>query len=161
MNGGRMPGAEHMLLASPDGRFSVITPERLFDLASPVSSIEDLRGSFERVMTLIPWVGEAEARAQLADAGLSPREIDEQFAAAARKLAVMSSQPTILERITKVGYRNADGQEVVRPTDRTRGSQRVFVMRCTVCRHEYGSLGCDADIRRCPACQDGAPPVSL
>ena len=155
----RTPGGEPMLLASPDGRFAVVTPERLFDLASPVRSVEELGGSFARAMNTIPWLGEAEARTQLADAGLSPRAIDEQFAAAARKLAVLTSQPTIMERITKVGYRNADGQEVVRRTDRQRDGQRVFVMRCSVCAHEYGSLGCDADIRRCPACQDGAPSV--
>jgi hypothetical protein len=159
MKGGRTPGGEDMLLGSPDGRFAVVTPEGLLALGGPVASIEDMGESFARVMHAIPWVNEAEARTQLAAAGLSPRAIDEQFAAAARKLAVMASQPTIMERITKVGYRNTDGQEVVRRTDRQRDGQRVFVMRCSVCGHEYGSLGCDADIRRCPACQDGAPSV--
>lgn len=34
---------------------------------------------------------------------------------------------------------------------------RLELMRCRVCGHEYGAYGCDADIRRCPQCQDGLP----
>ena len=65
--------------------------------------------------------------------------------------------PFVFERMTRIGYVNADGQEVVRKTAREgTASQRVFVVRCRVCAHEYGAYGCDLDICRCPACQDGA-----
>jgi hypothetical protein len=159
MNAGHGHQHDCLVLAAPDGRFAVLTRDRLLDLAAPVASVEDVRESFARVMKTIEWLSEIQVRARLADAGLSPQAIDDRLAAAARRLTVMASQPTIMERITKVGYRNADGQEVIGRTDRQRDGQYVFVMRCTVCGYEYGSPGCDADIRRCPACQDGATPI--
>ena len=88
--------------------------------------------------------------------GFSAREIDDQLTTARRKFAVMTSQPTTWEHITRIGYRNPDGQEIVRKTDAGGPEgQRIYVLRCTVCLHEYGAYGFDADIRRCPVCQDG------
>ena len=36
-------------------------------------------------------------------------------------------------------------------------SQHVFVMRCSVCGHEYGTYGVEIPHRQCPKCQDGPP----
>ena len=103
-----------------------------------------------------PPLSESEVREALLQRGLSVADIDAQLAAARRKFAVMTSQPTSWEHITRIGYRNPDGQEIVRKTD-VGGpeGQRIFVLRCTVCGHQYGAYGFDADIRRCPTCQDG------
>jgi hypothetical protein len=103
-----------------------------------------------------PRLVESSVRDALLRRGLSAREIDEQLTTARRKFAVMTSQPTRWDHLTRIGARNAEGQEIVKKTD-TGGpeGQRIFVLRCTVCGHEYGAYGIDADIRRCPACQDG------
>jgi hypothetical protein len=67
------------------------------------------------------------------------------------------------ERVTDVGYRNEEGQEVVAKTTRTGGepAQHVFVMRCTVCSREYGTYGAEIPHRCCPNCQDGAPGLPI
>jgi len=179
-----------MVLPSPDGRFALFRRDDLFASASPVSSVRDVIPQMARVLGQLTWHGEADARSELARLGFGEAEIDERIAGARRKLAVMTSAPTIMERLTEVGYRNADGQQVIGSTDRTRvvesalpidsgpvdtdlpigpGSeeadlqvgQRVYRMRCTVCGTEYGAYGCDIDIRRCPACQDGPPGVPI
>ena len=158
------PGAgppDLMLLMSPDGRFALLSRDRMMAQVAPVSSVEDTLTSMFRFASTVTWVTEPEARNQLAGLGLAPPDIDGQIAAARRKLAVISSQPTVMERITKVGYRNQDGQEVIRRTEVRVGEQRIFVMRCSVCAHEYGSYGCDTDIRRCPHCQDGPPGLAI
>jgi hypothetical protein len=147
-----------VLLMSPDGRFAIVSRERMMEQASPVSSVTDVFGSMARFLAALPWLDEADSREQLAELGLSASEIEAQIDGARRKLAVMRSQPTVMERITEMGYRNQEGQEVVRRTEgRGADGQRVFVIRCGVCGHEYGAYGCDADIRRCPNCQDGPP----
>ena len=101
-------------------------------------------------------LSESELREELRRRGLSARDVDDQLASARRKFAVVTSKPTSWEHITRIGYRNPEGQEIVRKTD-VGGpeGQRIFVLRCTVCGHEYGAYGIDADIRRCPNCQDG------
>jgi hypothetical protein len=73
------------------------------------------------------------------------------------------NQGVIWERVTEVGYRNEEGQEVVAKTTRTGGEpeQHVFMMRCSVCGHEYGTYGAEIPHRRCPHCQDGAPGVPI
>jgi hypothetical protein len=52
---------------------------------------------------------------------------------------------------------------VIRKTDRTGSApgQRVFILRCTVCNHEYGADGCDIYDRLCPKCQDGPPGLAV
>lgn len=61
------------------------------------------------------------------------------------------------ERVTDVGYRNEEGQEVTARTDRMGGDpeQRVYVMQCSVCGHRYGTYGSEIPHRCCPHCQDG------
>jgi hypothetical protein len=67
-------------------------------------------------------------------------------------------------RTTVPGFKNGNGQVVMEATgfasESFRG-QRVYRMRCGVCRHEYGSNGCDIHARRCPKCQGGAPGEKL
>jgi len=128
--------------------------------AQPGSTADRVAAMHEAVMAL-PRLSEADLRGQLADRGESPADIDRCLARARRMATLLPAGGPVsfaVETITRVGYRNADGQEVVRKTGRTGpDNQRVFVLRCQVCGHEYGTYGCDADIRRCPACQDGPP----
>ncbi len=58
---------------------------------------------------------------------------------------------------TIVGYKNQNGQVVVRKTDHlgTDHNQRVYVLRCH-CGHEYGANGSDIHHRRCPKHDGGA-----
>jgi len=60
---------------------------------------------------------------------------------------------------TEIGYRNRNDQVVVLPTDLpgTDHNQKVYVLRCERCSHEYGANGSDIHLRRCPNCQAGRP----
>lgn len=63
---------------------------------------------------------------------------------------------------TSPGYVNRNGQTVVRATD-TPGNdhlQKVYVLRCGECGHEYGANGSDLWQRRCPKHDRGAPGLS-
>ena len=64
-----------------------------------------------------PPLNESGVRDALLHRGLSGREIDEQLASARRSIRVMTSKPTSWEHITRVGYRNLDGQEIVHKTN--------------------------------------------
>jgi hypothetical protein len=109
-----------------------------------------------------PLLDATTVRVQLRERGLADSAIDAHLARARRMITVLAGTPTSFERITRPGFVNADGQEVLRRTDRFGpDGQRVFVMHCRVCGDEYGSYGCDADIRRCPRCQDGPPGVAM
>jgi predicted RNase H-like nuclease len=59
----------------------------------------------------------------------------------------------------QVGYVNRNHQEVVRATGRpgTDHGQTVYVLRCELCKTQYGSNGSDNFQRKCPECQGGAP----
>jgi hypothetical protein len=149
------------VLIDPTGeRFAILRENELMPCSSHVSSAEESIRFFQNVLGSLTWLSKADLSMRLAEMGLSAEAIEERIATARRKMAVMTSGPTVYERLTTIGYRNDEGQEVIRRTDvrRTEG-QRVFVMRCHVCGHEYGSCGIDIDIRRCPACQDGLPEV--
>jgi hypothetical protein len=60
---------------------------------------------------------------------------------------------------TTVGFRNVNGQTVLRETNLSGNldGQRVYVLMCGHCAHQYGANGCDIHIRKCPACMDGQP----
>jgi hypothetical protein len=64
---------------------------------------------------------------------------------------------------TEPGYRNRNGQVVIRSTHLagTDHYQYVYVLRCGNCGHEYGANGSDIFQRRCPNCQGGAPGLSV
>jgi len=102
-----------------------------------------------------PLLTEKELRTKLGEIG-----IDEEAATAqierARKLTALNSQSS-WDHITTIGFRNREGQEVIRKTEREGRvpGQRVFILHCTVCDHEYGADGCDIYDRLCPKCQDG------
>jgi hypothetical protein len=59
----------------------------------------------------------------------------------------------------QIGYVNRNQQKVVLATDLpgTDYKQSVYVLRCAVCGHEYGSNGSDNFQRKCPDCQGGTP----
>ena len=154
------PLPDIVLLKLPgDGpeQFVMIARSELFPGLTPgqPASREQWMDHFARLLHQ-PRLTERAVRETLLQRGLSSREIDDQLAMARKKFAVMTSQPTTWEHITRIGYRNPDGQEIVRKTD-VGGpeGQRIYVLRCTVCGHEYGAYGIDADSRRCPSCQDG------
>lgn len=58
---------------------------------------------------------------------------------------------------TRVGYVNPNGQQVLGPTGQvgTDHGQKIYVLKCQTCAHEYGANGSDIAIRRCPACDGG------
>jgi hypothetical protein len=62
-------------------------------------------------------------------------------------------------RTTAPGYRNRNGQTVLRSTGLagTDYGQSVYVLQCGGCKHEYGANGSDIFQRRCQACQGGRP----
>ena len=135
---------------------------RLWSLES--SSGEDWLAACQQHFDAMPRLTELDVRAMLAEKGMLPDAIDTQLERARKFRTLAASVPPEIpfQRITRPGYRNRDGQEVLRKTDRSGpDNQRVFVMRCQVCGHEYGAYGCDADIRRCPACQDGPPGIPV
>jgi len=145
---GRPPGQEQFVMIDRSELFPTLAPDQ-------PASREQWMEHFSRLLEQ-PTLSEDAVRETLLHRGLSARDIDGQLAAARRKYAVMTSQPTSWEHITRIGYRNPDGQEIVRKTDAGGPEgQRIYVLRCTVCGHQYGAYGFDADIRRCPECQDG------
>lgn len=138
-------------------QFVMIERSSLFPTLEPgqPASREQWMDRFARLLHQPP-LSEADVRDALLRRRLSAREIDQRLMDARRKYDVMTSQITAWEHITRIGYRNPDGQEVVRKTDAGGPQgQRIYVLRCTVCGHQYGAYGFDADIRRCPECQDG------
>lgn len=60
---------------------------------------------------------------------------------------------------TEPGYRNRNGQLVIRKTSTpgTDHNQVVYVLECTGCRHRYGANGSDIWQRKCPKCGGGKP----
>ena len=53
---------------------------------------------------------------------------------------------------TRVGYKNRNGQVVIRATGR-RGTDHnayIYILKCTKCGYEYGVNGTDISQRRCP-----------
>ena len=60
---------------------------------------------------------------------------------------------------TSIGYLNRNQQEVIRATSLpgTDHGQRIYVLRCSVCGHEYGDNGSGIFQRRCPKHDVGAP----
>jgi 5-methylcytosine-specific restriction protein A len=59
---------------------------------------------------------------------------------------------------TQIGFVNDNDQLVLGPTGRdgTDHGQKIYVLRCQRCAHEYGANGSDIALRRCPVCGGGA-----
>ncbi len=60
---------------------------------------------------------------------------------------------------TTPGYRNRNGQTVIRDTDIPGNdhNQRIFELLCSNCLRRYGANGSDIWLRRCPHCNGGRP----
>ncbi|MEQ1905523.1 MAG: hypothetical protein ABL888_15145 [Pirellulaceae bacterium] len=61
-------------------------------------------------------------------------------------------------KTTQPDYENRNGQVVIRSTglQGTDHLQKIYVLRCSQCAHEYGANGSDIFQRKCPSCQGGA-----
>lgn len=61
-------------------------------------------------------------------------------------------------KTTEPGYSNKNNQTVIRKTDLPGNdhNQKIYVLQCGECLHEYGANGSDIWLRRCPNCQGGA-----
>ena len=59
---------------------------------------------------------------------------------------------------TRIGFVNRNAQVNMRATDLPGNDhlQKIYVLRCEHCGHEYGANGSDIFQRKCPNCQDGA-----
>ncbi len=60
-----------------------------------------------------------------------------------------------------IGEENKNNQILVRKTTNkstTHRFARIWVMRCSSCKYEYGSNSCDAHERHCPKCTPGVKP---
>jgi hypothetical protein len=144
----------------PEGeRFALIQPEtmispRMFVPPKPGEApLDVIRRYFAggRLYT------EDNLRVRLTEIGLDEAAVSEQIQRA-RRLKEMNQHGSY-DHITSIGYRNREGQQVIRKTEREGSApgQRVFILHCTVCDYEYGADGCDIYDRLCPKCQDGPP----
>ena len=158
------PGPAHFIVLSfelPEGeRFAIFRPDEWMRSASPTSwaTIRDPAIAIEQFARSLELLTEDSVRARLEDMGLTGDVVTKQIVRA-RSIRQMNATGGLWEVVPKVGYRNEEGQEVVLKTARTGSDpeQRVFVMRCTVCGHEYGTYGSEIPHRCCPSCQDGPP----
>jgi hypothetical protein len=128
------------------------TPEQWGSAASHIAAME----RFVRSLELLT---EATLRTRLGEMGVAGDAVT-QHIVKARNIRRMNAKGGSWEIVTALGYRNEEGQVVVAKTVRTDGddpAQRVFVMRCDVCGHEYGTYGVEIPHRCCPNCQDGRP----
>ena len=142
----------------PEGeRFAIIHPETMLARTFPPRPGEQWPDAIRRYFESNRLFTEDRLRARLAEMGLDEAAVSEQIRRA-RKLNEMN-QHVSWDRITSIGYRNREGQQVIRKTERDGSTpgQRVFILHCTVCDHEYGTDGCDIYDRLCPKCQDGPP----
>ena len=143
----------------PEGeRFAIIFPEtmiaRTFPPPKPGERWQDAMRRFFEQQELLT---EKDLRIKLSLIGVDDATATTQIDRA-RKATALNSEFS-WDHVTTIGFRNREGQEVIRKTERegTVAGQRVFILHCTVCDHEYGTDGCDIYDRLCPKCQDGPP----
>jgi hypothetical protein len=115
----------------------------------------------EQFMNALELLPEESMRTCLEEMGLAGDTVSDHIERA-RNMAKLN-QGVVWEVVTAVGYRNEEGQEVVARTGQTGSEpgQRVYLMRCSVCGHQYGTNGCDIPHRCCPNCQDGLPGLAV
>ena len=145
----------------PEGeRFAIIHPETMLARTFPPKPGERWPDAMRRYFESTRLLTEAVVRARLAEMGLDEAAASQQIQRA-RRLNEFN-ELTSWDQITTIGFRNREGQRVIRKTGRSGSApgQRVFVLHCTVCDHEYGADGCDIYDRLCPKCQDGPPGLS-
>jgi hypothetical protein len=145
----------------PEGeRFAIIHPETMLARTFPPKPGERWPDAMRRYFEGARLLTEALVRARLAEMGLDEAAASQQIQRA-RRLKEFN-ELTSWDQITTIGFRNREGQRVIRKTGRSGSApgQRVFVLHCTVCDHEYGADGCDIYDRLCPKCQDGPSGLS-
>ena len=152
-------------------RFFLMQPPQDMDLVAAMAKVPTFTSSaeakawarqrWEQHLHNLPALSEADARDQLAQCGCALTEVDEKIAKARR--AREWNPQTSFDWLTEIGHRTAHGQTVVRKTDRfgTAPFQRVYIVCCEDCGHQYGVNGCDTHICRCPACQNGSPGIPV
>jgi hypothetical protein len=145
----------------PEGeRFAIIETMKMIARTFPPKPGERWPDAMRRFFEGEPLLTEADLRVKLAEMGLDEAAASQQIQRA-RRLKEFN-ELTSWVQITTIGFRNREGQRVIRKTARAGSApgQRVFVLHCTVCDHEYGADGCDIYDRLCPKCQDGPPGLS-
>ena len=145
----------------PEGeRFAIIQPETMIARTFPPLPREQWPDAMRRFFKEQQLLTEEDLRAKLTEIGLDEAAATAQIERARKQTALHTEFSW--DHVTTIGYRNREGQQVIRKTDRAGSApaQRVFILHCTVCDHEYGSDGCDIYDRLCPKCQDGAPGLS-
>jgi hypothetical protein len=146
----------------PEGeRFAIFRASDWLRAASPAqwASATTHIPAMEQFVRSLELLTEDTLRMRLEEIGLVADAVTDHIVRA-RNTRQMNSKGGTWEIVTAPGYRNEEGQVVVAKTVRTDGdepSQHVFVMRCSVCDHEYGTYGVEIPHRRCPHCQDGPP----
>jgi hypothetical protein len=158
--------AEFVVLSfdRPEGeRFAIFRRNEWLQSASPSQwgSPTTAIAAMERFVNSLELLTEETLRARLHGMGLASDTVANHVVKA-RNMRQFNWGVS-WERVTEVGYRNDEGQEVVAKTTRTGGEpeQYVFVMRCSVCGHTYGTYGAEIPHCCCPQCQDGAPGLPL
>jgi hypothetical protein len=142
----------------PEGeRFAIISPETMLARSFPPKAGESWLEAMRRYLAGNLLYTEQDLRVKLGEMGMDETAASEQIRRA-RKMRDMNERVS-WDHVTSIGYRNREGQLVIRKTERegTAPGQRVFILHCTVCDHEYGADGCDIYDRLCPNCQDGPP----
>jgi hypothetical protein len=142
----------------PEGeRFAIISPETMLARSFPPRAGESWPEAMRRYLAGNLLYTEQDLRVKLGEMGLDETAASEQILRA-RKMRDMNERSS-WDHVTSIGYRNREGQLVIRKTERggSAPGQRVFILHCTVCDHEYGADGSDIYDRLCPNCQDGPP----
>jgi hypothetical protein len=142
----------------PEGeRFAIISPETMISRTFPPKPGEGWPEAVRRYFESSQLFTEDVLRLKLAEMGLDETAVAMQIQRA--RTLTKFNELTSWEHVTTIGFRNRDGQQVIRKTERegpTPG-QRIFILQCTVCDHEYGAEGSEIYDRLCPKCQDGPP----
>ena len=159
--GSRTPHFIVLSFERPEGeRFAIFRHNDWLHAASPSQwgSPTTHIAAMEQFVRSLELLTEETLRRRLEETGLAADTVT-QHIAKARNMRQMNSQGGSWEIVTTLGYRNEEGQVVVAKSVRASDdpSQRVFVMRCSVCGHEYGTYGVEIPHRCCPNCQDGPP----
>ena len=142
----------------PEGeRFAIITPETMIARTFPPKRGESWPEAMRRYFASNRLYTENDLRVKLGEMGFDETVASDQIQRA-RKMNELNERSS-WDHVTSIGYRNREGQQVIRKTVREGSApgQRVFILHCTVCDHEYGTDGCDIYDRLCPKCQDGPP----
>jgi hypothetical protein len=142
----------------PEGeRFAIIRADTMIARTFPPRSGERWTDAMRRYFEQLRLLTEADLRITLTEMGLDEATASLQIQRA-RRLHELNDQSS-WDHITTIGFRNREGQVVVRKTEREGSSseQRIFILRCSVCGFEYGADGRDIYDRLCPKCQDGPP----